>query len=120
LIVLAPLTAHNALVFKSVRLRALTDSPTAFGRTYANESLRTDADWIARAERSDGKRSILYLAMHEGVALGMAGSYLDENDATRAHLVSMSRRLRSTSDSVLREPATASLIPTIRRSSSTR
>jgi ribosomal protein S18 acetylase RimI-like enzyme len=31
----------------------------------------------------------LYLAMDEGAACGIAGTHLDQDDATRAHLISM-------------------------------
>jgi hypothetical protein len=40
------ITPENALVFKTVRLRALQESPTAFGSTYAKESQFSDADWV--------------------------------------------------------------------------
>jgi ribosomal protein S18 acetylase RimI-like enzyme len=89
MIALEPITAKSALAFKTVRLRALRDSPAAFGSTYAKESQLTDADWVTRASQWSGERSILYLATDEGIACGIAGSFLDEDDATRAHLVSM-------------------------------
>ena len=89
MITLEPITAQNALVFKAARLRALQDTPSAFGSTYAKESQLTDADWVTRAAKWNGDRSILYLAMDAGAAVGIAGSYLDHDDATRAHLISM-------------------------------
>jgi ribosomal protein S18 acetylase RimI-like enzyme len=89
MIVLEPITPQNASIFKAARLRALQDTPNAFGSTYAKESQLTDADWIARAANWNGDRSILYLAMDEGEVIGIAGSYLDHDDATRAHLISM-------------------------------
>jgi ribosomal protein S18 acetylase RimI-like enzyme len=89
MITLEPITPQNASIFKAARLRALQDTPSAFGSTYAKESLLTDADWITRAGNWNGERSILYLAMDAGEAIGIAGSYLDQDDATRAHLISM-------------------------------
>ncbi|HEY6306735.1 MAG TPA: GNAT family N-acetyltransferase [Candidatus Angelobacter sp.] len=89
MITLDPLTPQNALIFKAVRLRALQDTPSAFGSTYAKESQLTDADWIKRADKWNGERAILYLAMDEGAACGIAGTHLDPNDASRAHLISM-------------------------------
>jgi ribosomal protein S18 acetylase RimI-like enzyme len=90
MIEIEPLTPLNALTFKTLRLRALRDDPQAFGSTYAKESQLGDADWIKRATQwSDGERSIMFLASDEGVACGIAGSFLDEGDITRAQLVSM-------------------------------
>jgi len=89
MITLEPITTQNASIFKATRLRALQDTPSAFGATYARESLLTVADWVERAGKWNGERSILYLAMDGGAAAGIAGSYLDQEDATRAHLISM-------------------------------
>jgi ribosomal protein S18 acetylase RimI-like enzyme len=89
MIAIEPITPENASIFKAARLRALQDTPSAFGATYAKESLLTEADWITRAANWNGERSILYLAMDAGAAVGIAGSYLDHDDATRAHLISM-------------------------------
>jgi ribosomal protein S18 acetylase RimI-like enzyme len=89
MITLEPITPQNASIFKAARLRALQDTPSAFGSTYAKESLLTDADWITRAGNWNGEKSILYLAMDTGEAVGIAGSYLDQDDATRAQLISM-------------------------------
>jgi ribosomal protein S18 acetylase RimI-like enzyme len=88
-IILDPITPQNALIFKSVRLRALRDTPKAFGPTYAKESQLTDADWVKRAAQWNGDKSVFYLAMDAGAACGMAGTRLDQDDATRAHLISM-------------------------------
>lgn len=89
MITLDPITPQNALVFKAVRLRALQDTPSAFGSTYARESQLTDADWMERARKWNGERSVLFLAMDGNNACGIAGSSLDPDDATRAHLISM-------------------------------
>jgi ribosomal protein S18 acetylase RimI-like enzyme len=89
MIAVVPITAKNALTFKAARLRALRDTPTAFGSTYAQESQLTDADWVTRARQWSGERSVLYLAIEEGTACGIAGSFLDQDDATLAYLVSM-------------------------------
>jgi ribosomal protein S18 acetylase RimI-like enzyme len=57
--------------------------------TYAKESLLTDAQWEELALRWCGDRSVCYLAMDGSGACGIAGSFLDEDDATQAHLISM-------------------------------
>lgn len=89
MVILEPVTQQNILTFRAVRLRALQDTPSAFGATFAKESQLTDADWIKRAAKWDGERAVLYLALAGSEACGIAGSLLDEADATRAHLISM-------------------------------
>jgi ribosomal protein S18 acetylase RimI-like enzyme len=89
MVTLEPITEQNIFLFKATRLRALQDTPSAFGATFAKESLLTDADWIKRAAKWNGQKGILYLAMDGCDACGMAGSFLDDADATRAYLISM-------------------------------
>jgi ribosomal protein S18 acetylase RimI-like enzyme len=83
------ITQQNAMKLKNVRLRALQDAPTAFSSTYAAEFQLTDAEWLKRAARWTDETSIAYLAVDAGSACGIAAGFLDKNDATRAHLVSM-------------------------------
>jgi len=83
------ITQQNAMGFKDVRLRALQNTPTAFSSTYAEEFQLTDAEWVKRAARWTDETSIAYLAVDAGSACGIAAGFLDKNDATRAHLVSM-------------------------------
>lgn len=89
MITLAPITVQNAFVFKAVRLRALKDTPHAFGSTYATESQFPDSEWLSRARRWNGERGIGFLAMDGDTPCGIAGSFLDQNDPTRAQLISM-------------------------------
>jgi ribosomal protein S18 acetylase RimI-like enzyme len=89
MITLQPIAPHNVLIFRDVRLRALQDSPKSFGSTYAKECQLSDAGWIERTARWDGQRGIGFLAMDGSTACGIAGSFLDQDDATRALLVSM-------------------------------
>ena len=89
MIVIVPITPLNAFVFKAVRLRALEDAPHAFSSTYAKESQFADPEWLARAERMNGERGAGFLAMDGENACGIVGSFLDQNDPTRALLVSM-------------------------------
>ena len=39
---------HEWRVYRELRLRALADSPDAFGSTYEREAARTDAEWEDR------------------------------------------------------------------------
>ena len=48
---LHPITPLLTAEYKTVRLRALEDTPLAFGSTYARESQLTDEEWEARAAR---------------------------------------------------------------------
>jgi ribosomal protein S18 acetylase RimI-like enzyme len=88
---LALITPDNAMTFKSVRLRALQDSPSAFGSTYAREVQRTDEEWIVRTHKWEGERGIGFLAMddHSDSACGMVCSFLDDHNPTQADLISM-------------------------------
>jgi ribosomal protein S18 acetylase RimI-like enzyme len=88
-VVIAPVTSSNIALFKDVRLRALLDTPTAFGSTYARESEFTDAEWVARAERWNGERGIGFLAVDDGRGCGIAGSLIEDADPALATLVSM-------------------------------
>ena len=89
MIAIAQITPGNVATFKEVRLRALRDAPSAFGSTYATESAMSDVEWMQRAVRWNGERGIGFLAIDDGIACGIVGSMLDEDDATRATLVSM-------------------------------
>jgi ribosomal protein S18 acetylase RimI-like enzyme len=84
-----PVTPLNAFIFKAVRLRALQDAPHAFGSTHGKESQIADSEWLARVERMNGERGAGFLAMEGETACGIAGSFLDQNDSTRAQLISM-------------------------------
>ena len=89
MITIDPITPKNIVLFKSVRLRALQEAPYAFGSTYAKEAEFDDAEWLRRAERWNGERGIGFLAMDGSDGCGIAGAFLDSNDATQAQLVSM-------------------------------
>jgi ribosomal protein S18 acetylase RimI-like enzyme len=83
------ITLDNLAVFKEVRLRALQESPWAFGSTYAREREFTDGEWKARLERWNGVNGIGFVVMDDDIACGIAGALRDQTDATRAQLVSM-------------------------------
>jgi ribosomal protein S18 acetylase RimI-like enzyme len=89
LIAIEPITQLNASIYKTVRLRALQDVPYAFGSTYARESQFPDSEWLTRVERMNGERGAGFLAMEGKTPCGIVGSFLDQNDASRAHLISM-------------------------------
>lgn len=87
--ILERISPETVADFRAVRLRALQDTPSAFGSTYARESQLTDEDWHARSLRWDGGTAVGYLAMDAGVPCGIVCSYLDEGNSQRAHVISM-------------------------------
>jgi ribosomal protein S18 acetylase RimI-like enzyme len=89
MVAIEPITRLNVLLFKEARLRALKDSPGAFDSTYAKESQFADSEWMQRVEQWSGMSGAGFLAMDAGTACGIAGSFLDQNDRTRANLISM-------------------------------
>jgi ribosomal protein S18 acetylase RimI-like enzyme len=78
-----------ACTYKAVRLRALQDTPAAFGSTYAREAEFSDADWLQRAANLFTPRSIGYLAQQQEEYCGIAAAFLDEQDPQYATLMSM-------------------------------
>lgn len=89
MIILESVTPRLAELFKDVRLRALLDTPAAFGSTYAKEAALTDADWITRAAQWSGDNSTTYLALDAGRACGIASATLDQFNPALVHLFSM-------------------------------
>jgi len=87
--ILHQMTPQMALPYKAVRLRALQDTPSAFGSTYLTESLFTDEEWNVRARNLDRKRAVGYLAFDKDAYWGIAVCFLDEVNPLEAHLVSM-------------------------------
>jgi ribosomal protein S18 acetylase RimI-like enzyme len=56
-----------------VRLRALRDSPWAFGSSHARELDHTAERWQRFADQVD---SVIYVAMEEDACVGMAGGFM--------------------------------------------
>jgi GNAT superfamily N-acetyltransferase len=81
------ITTANAHLFRHVRLRALQDSPTAFGSTFAREAAFEDGDWALRVQHWNGEQGIGFLAVDDTQLCGIAGALLEEQD--RAQLVSV-------------------------------
>ena len=89
MIELTPVASGNLELFKAVRLRALAESPSAFGSTYAREVQFDEDEWARRAVRWNGAFGIGFLAIDNGAGCGIAGGLLDQADGDRADLVSM-------------------------------
>ena len=88
-IILRPVTLSCVDSFRAVRLRALRDTPTAFGSTYAQESELSDRDWQQRVAQRNGDRSTACLAWDGDEPCGIVAGYLEPDEPTMAHLVSM-------------------------------
>ena len=72
---LEQISTNDVLAFKTVRLRALQDSPAAFGSTYARESQFPDAEWLKRAANMNGEKAIGYLAMEMTAPAALSGRF---------------------------------------------
>jgi len=67
--------------YRSLRLRALQDSPDAFGATFAEMAARTDEAWAARLAAAVGSASDHPLvAEQHGVPVGLAWAQADAAD----------------------------------------
>jgi GNAT superfamily N-acetyltransferase len=73
-----------------LRLRALADSPGAFGSTLAAEKDRSDADWSSRLDSGAGSGMDLPLvALVDGVPVGLAWGRIDRENHSVANLYQM-------------------------------
>ena len=86
---LEPLSPRLVQEYKTVRLRALKDSPTAFGSTYAKESAFSDSDWLRRVDSWNSQGGVCYLGMDAGAPCGIIAGYSDKNDPPRLWVASM-------------------------------
>jgi ribosomal protein S18 acetylase RimI-like enzyme len=72
-------TEEEWTLLRDVRLRALADSPAAFGSTLAQEQTFTEQRWRERARGAETTR--LFLAWTDGRPVGIAG-VVDEGDGS--------------------------------------
>ena len=85
-----PLAGDEWLLYRSLRLRALQDAPSAYGSTLAAEQERTDADWAWRlglAATSNRDRPLV--AELAGAAAGLAWAKFDADDPQVVNLFQM-------------------------------
>ncbi|MGZ5199610.1 MAG: N-acetyltransferase family protein [Telluria sp.] len=68
-------------VYRSLRLRALEDSPDAFATTFAEQAARPDDSWAARLAAAAGsEHEYPLLAEHDGNPCGTAWARTDATD----------------------------------------
>ncbi len=76
--------------YRDIRLRALADSPDAFGRTLADEQKRSDAEWANRlAAGVESGRDLPLVAEVAQEPVGLAWGRIEQSDPDVAHLYQM-------------------------------
>lgn len=89
-LVVRPFQAEEWPVYRGLRLRALHESPDAYGSIYAAECGLTDEEWAERLER--GVRSddeLPLVAIFDGLPSGLAWVRIEETTPEVAHLYQM-------------------------------
>lgn len=89
LITLHRITPQLTDRYKVIRLRALHDSPMAFGSTFTRESAFSGDDWAQRARNLDDHQAVGYIAVAAGADCGIAVCFLNQANPACANLFSM-------------------------------
>jgi GNAT superfamily N-acetyltransferase len=75
---------------RTVRLRALADTPDAFLRTLVEEEAYPEEEWQRRAsERASGDDGVTFLAEVDGEPAGIVGGHRRPEDPSTVELVAM-------------------------------
>jgi GNAT superfamily N-acetyltransferase len=81
---------HEWDTYRDLRLRALADSPDAFGRTLAEEQNRSDVEWSSRLASATGSDWDLPLVAEiNGEPIGLAWGRIDRANPAVANLYQM-------------------------------
>ena len=84
------LRRHEWALFRELRLRALAESPDAFGRRLVDELARTDADWMRLTESvTTPGGQVMLVAEEAGRPLGLAFGIFDKERAKTGHVGGM-------------------------------
>ncbi len=83
-----PFAPHEWSTYRDLRLRALADSPDAFGRTLAEEQNRSDAEWSSRLAAA-ADRDLPLVAEVDGEPIGLAWGRIEESNPEVANLYQM-------------------------------
>ncbi|MEO8163541.1 MAG: GNAT family N-acetyltransferase, partial [Ilumatobacteraceae bacterium] len=87
LVKISRLVIGDELVLRDIRLRALADSPSAYGSSLELEVALTDADWRNRLARIDAATFIARDG--DGTAIGLVTGMIDDDFANVGWLLSM-------------------------------
>jgi len=83
-------SAADHVALRDVRLRALRDTPSAFGSTYEQEAQRDAQTWQDVARRwADPQRAAMWIAWRGPQTVGLVAGVDDDADPARTWLVSM-------------------------------
>ncbi len=89
-ITICRITAQDVDLLRDVRLRALKESPTAFGSAYDIEAKSDPAQWHTRATRwTDPDKAVTFIATCAGRGVGMVAGVVGQDHHHVAWLVSM-------------------------------
>jgi ribosomal protein S18 acetylase RimI-like enzyme len=81
---------HEWPIYRDLRLRALVDTPDAFGRTFVEEKDRPDQEWSSRlVEWLASAESLPLLAIADGKPSGLLFARLEGESGDIVHLYSM-------------------------------
>ncbi len=82
--------AHSEwTTYKNLRLRALADSPDAFGSTLAREQNLSDADWSGRLAGGANRWDLPLVAEVDGKPIGLAWGRIEKSNPDVANLYQM-------------------------------
>jgi ribosomal protein S18 acetylase RimI-like enzyme len=88
--ILRRLGAHEWRAYRDLRLRALSDAPTAFGSLLRFEQPRSDAEWAERlSSGATSELNIPLVAAHGDELVGLAWGRIDPSMPETAHLFQM-------------------------------
>jgi ribosomal protein S18 acetylase RimI-like enzyme len=84
------ISADDGMLLRDIRLRALSDSPLAFGSTHAKETAILPEQWHERASRaSKSPDGAIFLALQHQACRGIIGCFAEEDAPGNACIVSM-------------------------------
>jgi RimJ/RimL family protein N-acetyltransferase len=84
------LTDDDVALYRTIRLRALSSDPRAFGSNFERESAFDDETWRSRLRGIQGHPGVVHLAATEtGASIGVAGVGFTPDEPTSAYLWGM-------------------------------